>query len=107
MVRDAIDGRERSLGELAKTAFGYSNLTGWVPMVVDPALTMMGMEDYRVNQYGPHNDYTPATITWLNNAARLPGAIADTVTGQADYWDEQSLRALPFANIAGLRRVFD
>lgn len=106
MVRDKIDGRDRDLADTAKTAFGYSNLTGWVPMIWDPAMTMLGMEDMRINQYGPHNDYTPATVTWANRAARLPGAAIDTLTGDADYWDSQSLKALPFANVAGLGRIF-
>lgn len=106
-VRDALDGRERDLAETAKTAFGYSNLTGWVPMAVDPFMTLMGMEDLRINQYGPHSDYTPATVTWANRAARLPGAAIDTLTGQADYYDRQSLKALPFANVLGLSRIMD
>lgn len=104
-VRDAIDGKERSTGDLAKTAFGYANLTGWVPMAWDPAMTLLGLEDYRVNQYGPHSDYTPATVTWANRAMRLPGATIDTLTGQADYYDSQAMKALPFANLAGLARI--
>lgn len=104
-VRDALDGKERSTTDLAKTAFGYANLTGWVPMAIDPALTLLGLEDYRINQYGPHSDYTPATVAWANRASRLPGAIFDTATGQGDYYDSQSLKALPYANLVGLARL--
>ncbi|ANS06237.1 internal virion protein with endolysin domain [Phage MedPE-SWcel-C56] len=107
MVRDALDGKDRSLGETARAAFGYSNLTGWVPMAVDPALTILGMEDLRFNQYGPHSDLTPPTLDWLNRSMRLPGAVSDTLTGNADYQDRQSMKALPFANVIGLSRITD
>jgi hypothetical protein len=107
IVRDAIDGKERSLLDTAKTAFGYSNLTGWVPMVYDPTMTLLGLEDMRINQYGPHSDYTPATVTFLNRASRLPGAAVDTLTGDADYYDRQAMKALPFSNLVGLSRITD
>lgn len=106
-VRDGLDGKERTPAELAKTAFGYSNLTGWVPMVYDPTMTMLGLEDARINQYGPHSDYTPATVTYLNRTARLPGAAWDTMKGTDDYYDRQAMKALPFANLVGLHRLRD
>jgi hypothetical protein len=98
MIRDLIDGRERDPADLAKAALGYSNMTGWVPMAVDPVMTMLGLEDYRINQYGPHSQATVPALDWTNRAMRLPGAAADQLTGQADWHDEQSLRALPYAN---------
>lgn len=107
MIKDAIDGKERSVADTARSAFGYSNLTGWVPMVVDPTLTMLGMEDHRINAFGPHSDITPASLSWANNALRLPGALVDTATGEADYYDRQSIKALPFMNILGLSRITD
>ena len=106
-VRDAIDGKERTMEERAKMAFGYSNMTGWVPMFYDPAMTALGLEDYRINAYGPHSDYTPPIVHQLNRTARLPGAIADTVTGNDDWYDRQSLKALPFSNTLGLSRMLD
>ena len=105
-VKDAIDGKERSASELARTAFGYSNITGWMPMYIDPTMSFLGMDDYRFNQYGRHADYTPASITWLNRASRLGGASVKAVTGQADYDDKQSLKALPWANLVGMSRLF-
>lgn len=98
-IRDAISGKEaKSPGELAKAAFGYSNLTGWIPMHVDPALTILGLEDLRFNQFGRHSELAPPVFDFINRSIRLPGAIADTVTGDADYYDRDSLKALPFAN---------
>jgi hypothetical protein len=105
-VRDAIDGRERSTSDLAKAAFGYSNMTGWVPMVYDPMMTMVGLEDLRINQYGPHSETTLPALDWANRALRLPGAAADKLTGQDDWHDRQSLRALPYANTVFLSWMF-
>ena len=106
-LRDAIDGKERSVQDRAKMAFGYSNMTGWVPMFYDPAMTALGLEDYRINAYGPHSDYTPPIIHQLNRTMRLPGAIIDTATGEANWYDKQSLKALPFSNTLGLSRILN
>lgn len=106
-VRDVIDGKERTMEQRAKMAFGYSNMTGWVPMFYDPTMTALGLEDYRINAYGPHSDYTPPVVTQINRAARLPGAIIDSATGEADWYDRQSLKALPFSNTLGLSRMLD
>jgi hypothetical protein len=105
-VRDAIDGRDRSVSDLAKAAFGYSNMTGWVPMAYDPLMTMVGLEDLRINQYGPHSETTLPALDWANRALRLPGAAADKLTGQDDWHDRQSLRALPYANTVFLSWMF-
>lgn len=106
-VRDAIDGKERTMQERARIAFNYSNITGWLPMAVDPVLAAAGLEDYRINPFGPTADYTPPTMTWINRAASLPGALKDTARGEADWYDVQSLRALPFANTLGFARILD
>lgn len=106
-VRDAIDGKERTTAERAKMAFGYSNITGWVPMFYDPTMTALGLEDYRINAFGPHSDYTPPVVTQMNRMARLPGAVADTALGTDNWYDSQSLKALPFANTIGFHRMLD
>lgn len=101
-ARDTLAGTERTLEERAKLAFNYSNMTGWMPMFYDPAMTMLGLEDYRINSYGPHSDLDPPALATMNRALRLPGAIADKVTGNADWNDDQSLKALPFSNMLGI-----
>ncbi|SEN67798.1 hypothetical protein SAMN05216227_102041 [Pseudorhodobacter antarcticus] len=107
MVRDTLDGRERSTTDLAKSAFNYSNMTGFIPMVLDPVLTMVGLEDMRFNRYGPYTDLTPPMIKVLNDQRRIPGAIIDTVMGNADWYDKQALKSLPFAGTIGISRAFD
>ncbi len=108
MVRDAVDGRERSAGEIARAAIGYSNFTGWVPLLADPALSMVGLEDYRFNQFGPYAEpFDPPVLDYLNRTSRVAGAVVDTVTGDADRHDRDALRALPFANLYGVSRMLD
>lgn len=107
-LRDAIDGRERDLGEKVKAAFNYSNMTGFIPMYTDPLMSVLGMDDARFNQYGPVNDWTPPMVSvLLNDMTRIPGALANTIKGEADYYDEKALRAIPFAGTYFLSRAFD
>lgn len=106
-VRDAIDGKERTAADHAKQAVAYASMTGWVPSAIDPVMASLGFEDMRFNQFGPVPDYSPPVWSWVNKASRLPGAAMDTVTGQGDWYDTQSLKALPFANTLGLARIFD
>lgn len=106
-IKDAIDGKERTGAEYAKLAFNYSNMTGFIPMAFDPLMTVVGLEDMRFNQYGPYTDLTPPIISVANNARRVPGALADTLTGTADWYDEQALKAIPFAGTYGISRMFE
>jgi hypothetical protein len=106
-IRDALDGKERDALDTAKQAFNYSNMTGFIPMIYDPVMTLLGMDEARINQYGPYNDWTPPTIKMLNDTLRLPGAVANTVTGEADWHDKQALKAIPFAGTYVLSRMFD
>jgi hypothetical protein len=107
-VRDMIDGKEqKTVKELAKGAFNYSNMTGFIPTMVDPMMSLIGMDDARINQYGPHYDLTPPSLRVLNSMMRIPGAIGNTAQGEADWYDEQALKAIPFAGTFVLSRTFD
>lgn len=106
-IRDTLDGVDREPLETAKQAFNYSNMTGFIPMIYDPVMTLIGMDEARINQFGPYNDWTPPTIKMLNDTLRLPGAVANTVTGEADWYDQQALKAIPFAGTYVLSRMFD
>jgi hypothetical protein len=98
MIRAQVDGRDMTAEEHAKRAFGYSNMTGFIPMAVDPLMTMMGLDDKRFNQYGPHSEVSVPALSWINDAMRVPGALAKSAAGNADYDDMRAKRALPFAN---------
>lgn len=102
VARAGLDGKleDMSFEDHAKRAFGYSNMTGFVPMLVDPALTMLGMDDRRFNQYGKHAEIgSMAALQWANDAIRVPGAVMAAASGTADYDDKAALRTLPFANM--------
>ena len=98
IIRAAIEGKEMTAEEHAKRAFGYSNMTGFIPMAYDPLMTMMGLDDARINQYGQHSGVAIPALSWANDAMRLPGALGASATGDADYDDMRAKRALPFAN---------
>ena len=72
MVRAAVDGKEMTPEEHAKRAFGYSNMTGFLPMVYDPLMTVMGLDDYRFNQFGRHSEIMPPILSYANDAYRPP-----------------------------------
>lgn len=98
MIRAQVDGKDMTAAEHGKRAFGYSNMTGFIPMGFDPIMTMMGLDDKRFNQYGPHAEVSVPVMSWVNDAMRVPGALAKSAAGNADYDDMRAKRALPFAN---------
>ncbi len=106
-LKDLISGRERSEQERALDAFGYNNISSWVPMIADPMLTALGLDGARINPYGPHASLVPPVVTQLDNLMRAPGAIPRMLTGHADYSDRQAFKALPFMGTYFLSRIVD
>ena len=98
MIRAGVDGKDMTAEEHAKRAFGYANMTGFLPMAYDPLMTMIGADDMRFNQYGKHSEVAVPALAWANDAMRLPGAIGKSAAGVADYDDMRAKRTLPFAN---------
>lgn len=98
IIRAAIDGDDMTAAEHGKRAFGYSNMTGFIPMAYDPLMTMLGLDDLRFNQYGKHAEIAPPILSFANDAMRLPGALAASAMGTGDYADARAKRTLPFAN---------
>lgn len=105
-VRDALDGRDRSTWDRAKAAFDYNNMTSWMGTAWDPTMSMMGFDDLRLNPYGQHASLVPPVITQLNSLMRAPGAIPKWLTGNADYYDLQAVKTLPFAGSYIFSRLF-
>jgi len=106
-VRDVIDGRDRSQTDRSVAAFTYNNMTGWIPMVTDPAMTIMGLEDYRINPFGHHASVVPPVFTQADSLRRAPGALLTAAAGEPDYYDMQALKALPFAGTYFASRIFN
>ncbi len=106
-VRDVIDGRDDDIeGQLVR-AFTYNNLTSWIPMIWDPAATVLGQNDARINQYGAFNSLVPPVFTQMDNLRRVPGAAINAVTGDFSYYDRQAAKAAPFAGTFFASRFFD
>ena len=96
-LRDLVTGAERSNEDRAKMAFGYSSMTGWMPLYSDPLMSLLGLEDYRVNTFGPYaRPMSVPMVDTFNNIYRAPGAIKDALVGEEDWTDRQALRAIPF-----------
>ncbi len=107
-IRDYVSGSDRSSMERAKAAFGYSNLTGFIPTVFDPAMSVLGLEGARINAYGPHSEaLTPPAIDVFNRLQRVPGALADYAEGTANNYDRQAVLAIPFMNTYIISNLWD
>ena len=100
IIRGGVDGDldEMTALDHGKRAFGYSNMTGFIPMAYDPIMTMLGLDDARFNQYGKHSEVGIPILSWANDAMRIPGSIVKSIGGEADYSDLKAKRTLPFAN---------
>jgi len=103
-ARQLINGRtDRISGEDAlRGAMGMSNMTGWVPMLTDPAAAILGMNDLRFNQYGRHDINTgilsvPPVLPTLNRMAQLPGA----ANPWGDLTQNERIRILQSTPIVG------
>jgi hypothetical protein len=112
-VRQAINGRTDKLDpvDIAKGAFGYSNLTGWIPMWTDPLAGMLGMDSLKVGGYaGMGLDVLsqPAVLPTLDRMAQLPGAAIDLATFSPDSGTVNALTATPIiGNAYGFNLMFN
>jgi len=106
-IRDQISGRERSTEDRARQAFSYNNMTGWIPLVVDPAATILGMDNYRINPFGHHQSVVPPAISQFDALRRAPGALLTAAAGEPDYYDMQALKALPYAGVYFADRLWN
>ena len=109
-LRDVAYGRDRDVKTRALAAVGYSNMTSFVPMVNDPMVTLMGLHDYRFNQYGPHAEILNAPFADVGNKLlRVPGAtnsmFYDPIAGGFDKGEQSAVKALPFMNLPVLSRL--
>ena len=100
-LRDKLTGRERDPEELVRAAFGYSNITGWIPMVSDPLVSMLGMPELRANQFGAYSSPLEIpTVSTINNLARAGGGVWNVLHGKDNWTDRQAMRQLPFVRLA-------
>jgi len=108
MVRDAHDGRERDIHDQMERAFSYNNATSWAPMVWNPAMTILGQDDLRIAGYGAHESVVPPVFTQADALRRVPGALISAASGgDFDFYDQQAIKAIPFANTYVFSRMLE
>lgn len=107
MVKNAINGRDQDPESIARAAFGYHNMFGWIPTVMDPMLSMVGLDEARMNPYGPNSSIVPPVVTVGADLMRAPGGLVRTATGTADYHDWKAVKATPFLGTYGLSNIFN
>ena len=113
-AKQVINGRGDSLdGEKAlKGALAMSNMTGWVPMLTDPAAAVLGMNDLKFSQYGRHDISTsvidaPAFLPTINKMAQLPGAV-NPISDLSDNERIRIMQATPLVgNLYGFSYIFN
>ncbi|WKV16995.1 internal capsid protein [Nostoc phage NMeng1] len=112
-IRQTINNRPDNLEweNIAKGALNYSNMAGWIPMWYDPIATMLGQEDYKIEQFGGRQSgllSLPAAYSVLNRVPMIPQAavkIGLSPTGLTEYTtkDVSALQAIPLiGNIYGI-----
>lgn len=111
-VRQVINGREDNLtwDKIAKGAFGYSNMTGWIPMWTDPLAGMLGMDSLAFGAYGGKVDIVAPLvgIETLNRMLRIPGAAMSAADLSLTNGEINALSATPLiGNLYGFSLMFN
>jgi len=115
-AKQVINGKSENLDpeSVARGAFGMSNMTGWIPMFYDPAMSMIGMDDMRINHYGARGVTSdimsgPIALPTLNRMAHIPAdALPAVLSGNYTNEDLYALRATPLiGNAYGFSAMFN
>ena len=107
-LRDFVDGNDRTMEERAKQAFSYSNLTGWIPMTIDPVATILGLDDLRFSSYGTKWEATlPALDTFNRLSSAGPAALRKLSGQELSKDDREAFMAIPFMRTIGLKNLVD
>lgn len=86
--------------KIARGAFNMSNMTGWLPMWADPALSMFGLGDYGLSGYNGRGGTSiisiPAVFPTLDKMLQIPGALI----GETDTSAIRAIQSLPIVGNA-------
>jgi hypothetical protein len=106
-VQDVLMNRTVDERDEYMRAIGYSNMFGWIPMAVDPTMTMLGLDDYRMQRYGKTYETTIPTVEVANKLMRASGSIATLATGgELNKSQESAMLAIPFIKTMGIGTWF-
>ena len=110
-MKQLVNGRTDNLDyeQIAKGTFGLSNMTGWVPMMVDPLAWMLGMDELHLGAYGPRSGGPLGVPPSLAVGNRLLGVgRAMSHMGDIKKSDVSALKAIPvFGNMYGMSLLLD
>jgi len=115
-IKQTINGRTDNLDpvNVAKQAFGLSNMTGWIPMWIDPLAGMLGMDGYKLNGYGSYGGNSvlsvPAALGTLDRLLQAPMSALNVINPfvEASNGDIRNLQALPIiGNAVGFTLMFN
>lgn len=99
MAKNIVAGRydQLNMENFARQGFVMANITGWVPMIADPVLRLIGQEDLAFNPYGDIVR-TPPAVDVLNRTLVSPSAAVKLLGGDTSG---SNLRDLKFAPLIG------
>jgi hypothetical protein len=80
--------------EFARQGFMNANITGWVPLVSDPLMSLLGVDALKFNRHAEAIRSAPATDV-INRTVKLPGSLAAVLTGNAKTYDWSNLKYAP------------
>jgi len=115
-IKQTVNGKTENLDPLsvARGAFGLSNMTGWIPMWIDPLAGMLGMDYIDASGYGSYGATSvfsvPPALTTIDKMAQLPGAVLGLINpfDDLDNSDIRALQTLPIiGNAAGFTYMFN
>lgn len=117
-VRQAINGNTDNLTteKIAKGALNYSNMTGWIPMFVDPVLNAVGA-DFDTSGYSSYGAGSiislPASFGTMEKLVQLPFMPAKLGLGAVGAYDVKNsdiriIQSLPlFGNAYGINGLLN
>ena len=114
-VKQTINGRTDNLDpvNVAKQAFGMSNMTGWLPMWTDPLAGMLGLDSWKLNNFGTYGTSvitTPAALGVLDRMVQAPASATKILNPFSDLEnsDIRNLQAIPIiGNAYGFTLMFN
>lgn len=96
MAKQVIAGRYENLEatEFARQGFTMANITGWVPLISDPLMRLIGADNLTFNPYG-NVLRTPPAIDVVNRTLQSPAGLIGLLDGEISGADKANLRFLP------------
>lgn len=119
-AKQAVNGNTDNLttNKIVRGGLNYANMTGWMPMWVDPTASLLGLDDYNMSGYSSHGQglsvlSMPAAFTAMDRLVQAPKAlvkVAGAAVGIGEYTnaDINALKVIPIAGqIYGMNAILN